>query len=145
MQVEFTDLVLCNVLSREGFAVASGVLCGLLHGRVKLGLKLGYLVQKSMPGASPAVSCSFAGQFMQKADFREFGGTETAHVGEFGAAEMVNVGQFGGAETADFGQFGGAETADFCEFGGAETADFGQFGGAKMADPLFFVAPPPPT
>ena len=37
--VEFIALVLCCVLSKEGFGVGSGLFGGLIQGRVKLGLK----------------------------------------------------------------------------------------------------------
>ena len=45
-EVKLMALVLCCVLCREGFGVDSGLLWGLLQGRVKLGLKSRYLVQK---------------------------------------------------------------------------------------------------
>ena len=45
-EVKFTTRVSCCLLCREGFGVDSGVLWGLLQGRVKLGLESGYLVQK---------------------------------------------------------------------------------------------------
>ena len=44
---------MCCVLGREGFGVDSGLLQGFLSGRVKLGLKSGYLVQKSEAGCAP--------------------------------------------------------------------------------------------
>ena len=46
LRVEFTALVFCCVLYQEGSGVDSGLLWGLPEGRVKLGLKLGYLVHK---------------------------------------------------------------------------------------------------
>ena len=44
LQVEFTNLILCCVLCREGFGVDCGTLWGPLEGRMNLGLKSGYLV-----------------------------------------------------------------------------------------------------
>ena len=45
-EVEFTDLVRCYLLCREGFGLDSGLLRGASLGEGKIGAKLGPLVQQ---------------------------------------------------------------------------------------------------